>query len=556
MKHLYLFLLACISFFITQAQIVNIPDVNFKNTLINEFCVDTDLDGYPDAIADLNNDGEISVGEAGQIYSLYLNNRGISDLTGIESFGFMSILDCSNNNLATLDFSSNSSLKNINCSFNQLTSLDISQNVRLEHLNAFLNINLGNVDVSQNIDLRTLILNDCAIDNNLNIVNNIALTKLDIGYNNVNNIDLTQNINLEDLSLVNTDYTSLDLSFFTNLKILTIAINDFSTIDVSQNINLINLTASQNELLSLDVTNNTLLEKLTVNSNLLSDLDLSQNINLETLDFTRNNINTIDLTNNINLNRIAISENNLQALDVSQNVKIETLFCRDNQISSLVVSDLPFLFSLVASDNPITNMDVTQNSVLGIIGLSETLITSLDISNNTNIHQISLENNQFLENINFKNNNNNLFDQDEIHYEYVYYSEYSSNLRPYFNATNNPSLQTICVDDIAYATSTFVNIDATTVFVEDCSLAIIENQINNTIKVYPNPVSNKLYLESKNQLESISIYDVNGRYVKNIQLIGNKLNSEINTSTLSIGIYFVKIKTEVGVQTTKIIKTN
>jgi len=42
-----------------SAQIVNIPDANFKDALVNTICVDIDGNLGPDIDADLNNDGEI-----------------------------------------------------------------------------------------------------------------------------------------------------------------------------------------------------------------------------------------------------------------------------------------------------------------------------------------------------------------------------------------------------------------------------------------------------------------------------------------------------------------
>lgn len=47
-----------------NAQIVTIPDANFKNALVNTICTDTDGDGVLDGDVDTNDDGEIQVSEA------------------------------------------------------------------------------------------------------------------------------------------------------------------------------------------------------------------------------------------------------------------------------------------------------------------------------------------------------------------------------------------------------------------------------------------------------------------------------------------------------------
>jgi hypothetical protein len=60
-------------------------------------------------------------------------------------------------------------------------------------------------------------------------------------------------------------------------------------------------------------------------------------------------------------------------------------------------------------------------------------------------------------------------------------------------------------------------------------------------KVYPNPAKNALTIQSKFDLQSISILNMNGRLI----ILGD--NSEtIDISTLKIGTYFVKIETEDG----------
>ncbi|MFT6982119.1 MAG: hypothetical protein ACJAUD_000886, partial [Crocinitomicaceae bacterium] len=62
-----------------------------------------------------------------------------------------------------------------------------------------------------------------------------------------------------------------------------------------------------------------------------------------------------------------------------------------------------------------------------------------------------------------------------------------------------------------------------------------------TFKVFPNPATDALTIESKFKLQSISILDMNGRL---IILRGN--SETIDISTLKIGSYFVKIETEDG----------
>lgn len=111
--------------FCSFAQIVNIPDMNFKNALLDSLCVDTNGDDLGDADADINNDGEIQVSEAIAVTALIVSNDSIQSLAGIEYFSQLTILNCESNQLTTLDLNGLSNLQFLDCSNNQLITLFI-----------------------------------------------------------------------------------------------------------------------------------------------------------------------------------------------------------------------------------------------------------------------------------------------------------------------------------------------------------------------------------------------------------------------------------------------
>ena len=76
---------------------VTIPDNNFLSALI-------------DLGVDANGDGIISPQEAEVITSLDFFGNSITDLTGIEAFVKLENLDCSGNQLTSLDVSNNTAL--------------------------------------------------------------------------------------------------------------------------------------------------------------------------------------------------------------------------------------------------------------------------------------------------------------------------------------------------------------------------------------------------------------------------------------------------------------
>lgn len=86
------------------------------------------------------------------------------------------------------------------------------------------------------------------------------------------------------------------------------------------------------------------------------------------------------------------------------------------------------------------------------------------------------------------------------------------------------------------------------------TLGIETNDIFNALNVYPNPTKNLLTIKSEQQLIGITIYDINGRLLKTISLKNNIRETEIDIRELTHGIYFLKVQTELGTQTKKIIK--
>jgi len=275
MKKITLVILLLIIVDFSFAQIVNIPDANFKQALL-----------LHNTTVDTNHDGEIQVSEAENTLSLSLNEKFISSMEGIEFFVNLESLSCKQNNISSLDVTQLTSLEYLDCSFNDLDVLDVSQNVNLEYLSCGVN-NLSSLDLS----------------------NNTALTELLIRSLDLNAIDLSQNVNLEILWCDHNNLTNLDLT---------------------QNVSLINLYCDYNSLTELDISQNTLLTRLECAYNNLNSLDVSQNLNLTHLICLANNISDLDISQNLSLNVLACRNNNLSSLDITNNRALHSLYCYNN----------------------------------------------------------------------------------------------------------------------------------------------------------------------------------------------------------------------------------
>lgn len=137
----YIVLVLCFGVMTVNAQNVNIPDPNFKTYLIN------------DSTININGDSEIQINEAVNFTgTINCTNLFINNLIGIETFHNLTVLQCGNNQLTSLDLSRNTALKLLHCNNNQLTSLDLSRNKKLTKLYCYSN-QIKNLDLSQNTEL-------------------------------------------------------------------------------------------------------------------------------------------------------------------------------------------------------------------------------------------------------------------------------------------------------------------------------------------------------------------------------------------------------------------
>lgn len=222
-----------------HSQNVYIPDANFKAFLIKQADINTNLDG------------EIQLKEANAFKgSIDCSGLEINNLTGIESFKFLTKLDCSQNNLKTLNLSKNISLIELGCAVNQLELLDLS--------------------------------------------NNLSLEVLACGFNFIEVLNISKNMNLQELYCHRNLLSILDISKNVKLYDLTCWGNQLSKLNISNNIALTNLSCGQNKITSLDLTKNIKLTSLGIEENKITQLDVSKNILLEYLFCDLNQFNCVN----------------------------------------------------------------------------------------------------------------------------------------------------------------------------------------------------------------------------------------------------------------------
>ncbi|RDK83840.1 T9SS type A sorting domain-containing protein [Marinirhabdus gelatinilytica] len=239
MKHLMSILFAIYLTSLVNAQIVNIPDANFKTALLNH-----------NPIIDTNSDGEIQVSEANDFSSsLNIIGQSISNPTGIEAFTNIVSLSADNNNISNIDLSNNIQITFLDIQGNELTNLDLSNNINLEVL-SLANNPLGAVDISNLTNLELFFCESCELQD-LDITNNASLKELYLNFNMIATIDLQQNNLLEKLIIGYNNLSSIDLSQNLNITRVFANENSLEEIDFSENVNISSIDLRENPQLTI-----------------------------------------------------------------------------------------------------------------------------------------------------------------------------------------------------------------------------------------------------------------------------------------------------------------
>jgi len=403
MKKLLLLLIVPLLSFSQQTYI---PDDEFEEALIYY--------GYDDVLDDY-----VLTDNINTLNDLYLSYWDIQDLTGIEDFTELNILDISNNSL--------------------LTSLNGISNLPLVELYAYGNLSLTELDVSNNLELEVLWC----------------------GWSAINSIDVSNNPNLTYLNCAGDALGSPDF-------------NNITEIDVSNNPNLTDLFCNNNLLTSLDVSSNVNLINLHCDFNNITDLDVTQNNNLVRLECTYNSMTSLLLSENAPLEYIVCAYNELTSLDVKSSALLG-LWCYNNPLTSLDISDPNLdLFWLSCHDSFLSEIDVSNHLNLEALVARYTNVTTIDVSNNPVFYNLDVSFCPFLTSVDYRNGNNIS--------ECIDYFEMPSTCYIEINTSLSPNLSCISVDENFIEIANYqwansfggccVDISTSSFTTEDCDVAL------------------------------------------------------------------------------------
>ena len=225
---------------------------------------------------DTNHNGKLDAPELSITEMTIPDDYKIKNLEGIRFFEDLEKLDCHGIGLTTLNVGKNFKLRELDCSYNQLKNSIEILSVGLKILNCSHN-NLTSMD--------------------LGILSGLKLEEVDCSYNKIWRIVMRSEEELVKFDCSNNELMALDVSRCYQLKQLNCSVNQLVELDVKNQTNLTLLDCHHNELTELNVSKNQNLASLTCDGNQLTTLDLSKNTSLSHLSCAENRLACVDFSN-------------------------------------------------------------------------------------------------------------------------------------------------------------------------------------------------------------------------------------------------------------------
>ncbi|HKM92695.1 MAG TPA: T9SS type A sorting domain-containing protein [Prolixibacteraceae bacterium] len=546
-----------------KCEINNLSVLNVsKNTKLTELnCGENKLESLDvsknialiDLKLDINDIPNLDVSKNTALNILWCDENDLSVLDVSKNTKLIELW-CTDNNLSVLDVSKNTALTKLSCAHNNLSALDVTKNIKLTYFDCAFNL-LTSLDVrngnnvklldfyaTDNADLSCIYVDDKTAsylsswdkDATAKFVNIESECGETVAYTNIPDANFLQA--LKDLGhgagAVGNDVPTANLSEITSLTLTykdissLSGIKDFAALEI--------LKCDGNNLTNLDVSKNKALTSLDCEQNQITILNVSGNTALLFLNCADNAMTSIFLTKNLALEELICYENQLESIDVSKNTKLISLKCSSNLVPILDVSKNKDLTELDCVENDLKTLDVSKNTALKHLDCRYNEISVLDLSMNTKLTGLYCNDNKLIS-LDIRNGNN-------------------VNVT-YFDATKNPNLSCIYVDDKTASYLSDWEKDATAKFVNtesECTTSVSDFK-EQDISIYPNPTNGILNFDfSAQQIQNINISDVLGKKV--FEKNNPNQNEVIDLSSFVNGTYIITLQIENENRSFKIIK--
>ncbi|PTX61006.1 hypothetical protein C8N46_105162 [Kordia periserrulae] len=424
-----------------------VPDDNFEQALI-DYGYDTTLDNY------------VTTANISTVNDLNIRDLGIFDLTGIEDFASLEILNCGLNFLGELDLSNNTNLNYLIADNAALTALNVKNgnNTNVTTFNTLGNIDLFCIEVDDaaystanwtNIESTTSFSTNCGSTVNDECVNAISVPISDATCNNTVAGTLFQATNSNSLQCFG------DLPNFTDVWF------SFVATETTHNIALQNTTGPSNTVFHAVIDAQTYNCENITNAIYCSDelesqatgLTIGNTYYIQVYSYVANSTETFDLcvSTNATAGLTYVPDDNFEQalIDYGYDTTLDNYVTTANisTVNDLNIRDLG-IFDLTG---------IEDFAGLEILNCGLNFLGELDLSNNTNLNYL-IADNAALTVLNVKNGNN-------------------TNVTT-FNTLGNIDLFCIEVDDATYSTANWTNIEPTTSFSTNCGSTVNDECVN------------------------------------------------------------------------------
>lgn len=558
-----------------------VPDDAFEQALI-------DL-GYDDVLDDM-----VLTQNIAEVTSLYVQDKGISDLTGIEDFELLTDLDVSSNELIVLDVTNNGLLETLICHSNSLTSLDLSGNPDLTLLYCQKN-QLSSIDLSQNTSLNDFYARYNSLTYlNLSTIDN--LSRLNVYNNDLNCIEVSQNQldmipaewykdetvrygiyctatyvpddNFEQ-ALINLGYDSGDLDDYVSTDIIQSiisidlayqGISDFTglmdfqllaTLNCQGNLATILDISGATNLTVMNATNSTNLTCIQVNEAQLNDVPVGWSKD-ETASYSRFCTSTYVPDQNFEQAIIDLGYDDLiDGYVLNANIELVTkLNLEGKDISDATgIEGFVSLVDLVMNFNSLTTLDLSGNPQLKTVSCHSNSLVSLNVASNPELTLLYCQKNELTE--------IDLTQNTKLSDLYITKNELGSldlannMVLVRSNIEDNPNMTCIRVnEDQLYNIPTTWYKDVTASYSISCSSSAKITTINlpsnelESINLYPNPAGDFFTLDMGTLEHAVlEIYDESGKQIfDSVNLTDGE--NKVSTQGLSEGLIILRVVSE------------
>lgn len=397
-------------------------------------------------------------------------------------------------------------------------------------------------------------------------------------------------------SIENLEFYSIDTTVFQTYEYTyPVTVQTFNPVNFP-NLKSLRLIRYYNGIQNLDLSSLTHLETFITNEELsysgyngsVFSINFGNNINLKKVIINDLPTPILNFSGNPNLEELEIYSTNSSYPQSSTNVAIS--FASSNNIKK-IKANIPYRTAMTSWNNHPRNIEFTNlnnSNTLERLDLSFCNLVQPLVLNNNNLNYVNafrcIFNNYLtfgnLPSLNYLNietlnaetyvaslaTNDLMLDLSgctiltslDVHYPKLRFISLKNGIAQTIfgvDLSNDNQGLTICIDSfeqpmILSGNPFGWNVPTTHNFTNNCTLSLQENELVNTISVYPNPVKDILYFQTKENVFKVEIYDVAGRIVCSKSILENK----VNLNELKTGNYFLKLYTEKGIMNTKIIK--